>query len=192
MTGLCLPWFVVSVIWKNLLQNIISNQTKNVLVSSHMCPDITNFGQYSLYRWNYEILKQLAHYQDIFFSKYKNIFQNYCIWTYMYGIWRKFYHSKESDHKKNAAKWSRKHARKKYPEYAQRGVCMPHSNINVKFCTSRLCMKMSSFLFVHAWAKLRRSYLSCGVPFPVWTPDNISGLIAVVLWLLRWEIINTF
>ena len=51
--------------------------------------------------------------------------------------------------------------------------------------TSRLCMKMLSFLFVHAWAMPRILYLSCGVPFPVWTPDNISGLISVVQWLLR-------
>ena len=41
---------------------------------------------------------------------------------------------------------------------------------NVKLCTSRLCMEIMSFQFVQAWAV----YLSCGVPFPVWTPDNIS------------------
>ena len=100
---------------------------------------------------------------------------------------------------KNAAKQSRQHAGKRYREYARRRVCFvneqvpwPHSNINVKFCTSHLCMKMSSFLFVRAWAMLRILYLSCGVPFPVWTPDNISGLISVVLWLLRWEVIKTF
>ena len=58
-------------------------------------------------------------------------------------------------------------------------------NINVQFCSSRLCIKMSSFLFVRAWAMPRILYLSCGVPFPVWTPVNISGLISVVLWLLR-------
>ena len=98
---------------------------------------------------------------------------------------------------KNAAKWSRQHAGEKYREYAQRSVCFvnkqvpwPHSNINVKFCTSRLCMKMSSFLFVHALAMPRILYIACGVPFPVWTPDNISGLISVVLWLLRWEVIQ--
>ena len=49
-----------------------------------------------------------------------------------------------------------------------------HSNINVKFCTSRLCMKMSSFLFVRAWEMPRIFHLSCGIPFPVRTPDNIS------------------
>ena len=82
-------------------------------------------------------------------------------------------------------------------EYVQRHVCFvnvqvpcPHSKINVKFCPSRLCMKMSSFLFMLTWAMPRISYLSCGVPFPVWTPDNISGLISVVLWLLRWEVIK--
>ena len=42
---------------------------------------------------------------------------------------------------------------------------------------SRLCMKMSSFLFVRACAMPRILYLSCGIPFPVWTPDNISGNI---------------
>ena len=99
--------------------------------------------------------------------------------------------------KKNAAKRSRQHAGEKYREYAQCSVCFvnkqvpwPHSNINVKFCTNRLCMKMPSFLFVRAWAMPRILYLSCGVPFPVWTPDNISGLISVVLWLLRWEVIK--
>ena len=98
---------------------------------------------------------------------------------------------------KNAAKWRRQHAGKKYREYAQRRVCFvnepvpwPHSNLNVKFCTSHLCMKMSSFLFVCAWAMPRILYLSCGVPFPFWTHDNISGLKSVVLWLLRWEVIK--
>ena len=32
---------------------------------------------------------------------------------------------------------------------------------------SRLCMKMSSFLFVHTWAMPRTSCLSCGILFPV-------------------------
>ena len=41
---------------------------------------------------------------------------------------------------------------------------------------SRLCTKMSSFLFVHAWAMPRILYLLCGIPFPVWTPGIISGL----------------
>ena len=60
-----------------------------------------------------------------------------------------------------------------------------NSNIYVKFCTSRLYIKMSSFLFVRTWAMLSILYLSCGVPFPVLTPDNISGLISVFLWLWR-------
>ena len=102
---------------------------------------------------------------------------------------------------KNSVKWTRQHAGKKYgkAEYVQHRVCFvneqvswPDSNINVKFCTSRHCVKMSSFLFVRAWAMPRILYLSCGVPFPVWTPDNISVLISVVLWLLRWEVIKTF
>ena len=67
-------------------------------------------------------------------------------------------------------------------------VPWPHSNINAKFCTSRLCMKMSPFLVVCAWAMPRILYLSCGVPFTVWTPGNISGLISEVLCLLRWEV----
>ena len=82
--------------------------------------------------------------------------------------------SQRVTNKKNAAKRSRQHVGKRYWEYAQRRVCFinyqvpwPHSNINVKFCTSRLCMKMSSFLFVRAWALPRILYLSCGVPFPV-------------------------
>ena len=90
---------------------------------------------------------------------------------------------------KNVANRSGQHAGKQYRDNAQRRP-LPHSNINVKFCTSRLCMKMSSLLFVRAWAMPRISYLSCGVPFSVWTPDNISGLISVVLWLLRWEVIK--
>ena len=40
---------------------------------------------------------------------------------------------------------------------------------------SRLCMKMSSFLFVCAWAMPRILYSSCGIPFPVETPVIISG-----------------
>ena len=27
-------------------------------------------------------------------------------------------------------------------------------------------------------------YSSCGILFPVWTPENISGLKSVVVWLL--------
>ena len=34
---------------------------------------------------------------------------------------------------------------------------------------SRLCMKVSSFLFVRACAVPRMLNLSCGIPFPVWT-----------------------
>ena len=80
-------------------------------------------------------------------------------------------------------------------EYVQRRVCFvnvqvpcPHSNIYVKLCTSRLCIKMSSFLFVRGCAMPRILYLSCEVPFPVWTPDDISGLISVVPWLSREEL----
>ena len=80
-------------------------------------------------------------------------------------------------------------------KYVQRRVCFvivqvpcPHSNIYVKLCTSRLCIKMSSFLFVRGCAMPRLLYLSCEVPFPVWTPDDISGLISVVPWLSREEL----
>ena len=52
----------------------------------------------------------------------------------------------------------------------------------------RLCMKMSSFLFVRVCAMPRISYLLCEVPFPVWTPDDISGLISVVPSLSREEL----
>ena len=67
-------------------------------------------------------------------------------------------------------------------------VPCPHSHIYVKLCTSRLCIKMSSFLFVSGCAMPRILYLSCEVPFPVWTPDDISGLISVVPWLSREEL----
>merc|ERR1711954_242118 len=89
------------------------------------------------------------------------------------------------------------HQKYRKAEYVQRRVRFvnvqvpcPHSNIYVKLCTSRLCMKMSSFLFECAWAMPRISYLSRRVPFPVWTPDNISGLISVVPWLSREEVIK--
>ena len=51
-------------------------------------------------------------------------------------------------------------------KYVQRHMCFgnvqvpyPHSNVYVKLCASRLCMKMSSFLFVGAWAVPRILYL---------------------------------
>ena len=57
---------------------------------------------------------------------------------------------------------------------------------NSTVCASSMYIKMLYFLFVRAWSMPRISlYLSCGVPFPVWTPDNISGLMSVFLWLLR-------
>ena len=92
--------------------------------------------------------------------------------------------------KKKAAKRTRQHAGKKYrkAEYVQRCVYFVNeqvSNINGKFSTSQLCMKKSSFLLVLAWVMPRILYLSCVVPFPVWTPDNISFLLSVVPWLLR-------
>ena len=55
---------------------------------------------------------------------------------------------------------------------------------------SHVCMKMSSFLFVRAWAMPHTSYLSCGIPFTVWTPGIISGLISVVVLLSCGEVIK--
>ena len=59
-------------------------------------------------------------------------------------------------------------------KYVQPHVCFgnvqvpcPHSNVYVKLCASRLCMKMSSFLFVRVWTMPRTIYLPCGIPFPV-------------------------
>ena len=51
--------------------------------------------------------------------------------------------------------------KKKYrkAEYVQRRVRLS--------MYSRLCMKMSSFLFERACAMPRMVYLSCGIPFPV-------------------------
>ena len=62
-------------------------------------------------------------------------------------------------------------------------------NISSAMCVlsiySPLCMKMLSFQFVRAWSMPRISYLSCRIPFPVWTPGIISGLTSVVVWLSR-------
>ena len=59
-----------------------------------------------------------------------------------------------------------------------------------KACTSRLCMKMSSFMYARACAMPRTLYSSCGIPFPLWTPDNISSLTSFMVWLSRWEVIK--
>ena len=48
-----------------------------------------------------------------------------------------------------------------------------------------LCIEMSSFLFVRAWAMLCSLYLSCEIQFLVWTTDNISSLKSVVVRLSR-------
>ena len=55
---------------------------------------------------------------------------------------------------------------------------------------SRLCLKMSSFLFLRAWTMPRIIYLSCGIPFPVWALGIISGLMSVVVWLSWWEVVK--
>ena len=109
------------------------------------------------------------------------------------GIFREKYQV----HRQNLVKEYLVYQTKKWrkAEYVQRRVWFvnvqvpwPNSNTYVKLSTSRLCMKMSSNLFVRAWAMPRIFHLSCGVSFPVWTPENIS-LISVVPWLSRWEVI---
>ena len=51
---------------------------------------------------------------------------------------------------------------------------------------------MSSFLFVRAWAMPCTLYVLCGIPFPVLTSDKISGLMSVLVWLSRLEVIKKF
>ena len=65
------------------------------------------------------------------------------------------------------------HLKKTYSkvEYVQRRVCF----VNVKSALHENVV----FLFVLAWAMLCISYLSCGIPFPVWMPGIISGLTSV-------------
>ena len=45
-------------------------------------------------------------------------------------------------------------------------------------------------LCAHGQCCVYNIYLSCGIPFPVWTPDIISGLTSVMAWLSRWEVIE--
>ena len=59
-----------------------------------------------------------------------------------------------------------------------------HENVVFSAC-ARMGMGMGMGMGMRAWAMPRILYLSCGVPFPVWTPDNISGLISVVPKLSR-------
>ena len=44
------------------------------------------------------------------------------------------------------------------------------------------------FLFMRAWAILCILYSSCGIPFPIWTPSIIFGIISVVMWKSRKEV----
>ena len=69
-------------------------------------------------------------------------------------------------------------------------VPYPHFLIHLKLCTSRLCMKMSSFMYASACAMPRTLYWSCGILFSLWTPDNISGLTSFMVWLSRWEVVK--
>ena len=67
---------------------------------------------------------------------------------------------------------------------------LPPLSYTFKACTSRLCMKMSSFMYARACAMPRTLYSSCGILFPLWTPDNISGLTSFMVWLSRWEVVK--
>ena len=48
-------------------------------------------------------------------------------------------------------------------------------DIYVKLCPSRHCHENVEFSVLCTWTMSHLLYLSCGVPFPDWTPDNISG-----------------
>ena len=65
-----------------------------------------------------------------------------------------------------------------------------YSYIYVKLNNGRLCNYMLSFLYVCTCAMPRISYSTCWIIFPVWAPDIISGLISVVPWLSRREVIK--
>ena len=65
---------------------------------------------------------------------------------------------------------------------------IPQSGLCPALCVLRQCTVV--FLFVRVWAMPRILHLSYGVSFPVWTPDNIYGLISVVPWLSREEVIK--
>ena len=62
-------------------------------------------------------------------------------------------------------------------EYVQRRVCFVYVQSSLP--------ENVVFLFVRACTMPRILYLSCGIPFPVWTPGIISGLTSVVVWLSR-------
>ena len=59
-------------------------------------------------------------------------------------------------------------------EYFQCHVCF-FQCIYIKLLTICLHIKMLPFLFVRVLAMQCISYLSCRSPFPVFTPNNISG-----------------
>ena len=54
-----------------------------------------------------------------------------------------------------------------------------------KLNNSRLCIKISSFLYACTCAMPRLLCSTRRIIFSVRTPDNISGLISVFLWLLK-------
>ena len=51
-----------------------------------------------------------------------------------------------------------------------------HENVVFSVCTR---MGNATYIIYHV-----------GIPFLIWTPDNISGLTSVVIWLSRWEVIK--
>ena len=76
-------------------------------------------------------------------------------------------------------------AHAKIPALFMPMLCLQLQNMSSSVCASSmsscLCLKMLSFMFVRAWAMPLILYLSWGIPFLVWMPGIISGLISVVV-----------
>ena len=66
---------------------------------------------------------------------------------------------------------------------APRVLCQCTVNFAWKFCLFCLCAHGQ-------WTMLLKLCLSCVIPFLVKKPGIISSLTSVVVWLLRWEVIN--
>ena len=64
-------------------------------------------------------------------------------------------------------------------ENVQRCVCYVNVQVPCPHSNSRLFC----FCAHGAWTMPGALHLSCGIPIPIWTPDNISGLPLVVVWL---------
>ena len=54
-------------------------------------------------------------------------------------------------------------------------------------CKALHNLSLHENVILSVYAMLHILYSSCGILYLVWTPVNISGLISVVLWLLRWR-----